>query len=53
MGLGLKIASREEVLSKWKLAIHTLANGKIVKNMGREFIDLEMMTFMKENSMME
>jgi len=49
----LKIASREEVLWKWKLAIHTQANGKIVKNMAREFIDLEMMTFMKENFMME
>ena len=53
LGLGLKIASREEVLWKWKLAIHTQANGKIVKNMAREFIDLEMMTFMKENFMME
>lgn len=53
LGLGLKIASREEVPYKWKLAIHTRGNGKIVKKMARGCIDSGMMTFMKENFMTE
>jgi uncharacterized pyridoxal phosphate-containing UPF0001 family protein len=45
--VGLMIENKVRELYKWKLVIHILGSGKIVRNMGRDCINLVMMIFIK------
>lgn len=49
MDHGLMIENKEEEHYRWIREIHTLANGKTVKNMGEVFINSATRTIMKDN----